>query len=206
MFNSQKPDINDLPTSKQLLRSTGIAITVAAVLLITTILPAEYGFDPTRIGKVLGLKKMGEIKASLKDEAQKESSPKPAIAAIEAPVISGEPTRITAQKQQLTRSDSITIVLQPGQGAEVKVTMQEGQTVKYAWLTDGGLVNYDNHGDSPNTSYHGYEKGKMVANHTGSITAAFHGNHGWYWKNRTEKPVTLTLGTSGEYSVFKRVL
>lgn len=77
------------------------------------------------------------------------------------------------------------------------------------WFTNGGVVNYDTHGDPPNAHegfYNGYGKGKMVANNSGSFTAAFHGNHGWFWRNRTEKPVLLTLKTEGVYSTFKRVL
>ena len=205
MFNSKTPDLKDLPTTKQLLTSTVIAMAIAAVLLFTVILPAEYGIDPTGAGKALGLNKMGEIKTSLKEEVQQESLPKTNVARIANPVLSNTAREPAAQKNRSTRSDSITIELQPGQGSEVKVTMQEGQTVVYEWLTDGGLVNYDNHGDSPNIPYHGYGKGKMVANHSGSITAAFQGNHGWFWRNRTEKPVTLTLKTKGEYSVFKKV-
>ena len=206
MFNSQQPDIKDLPTSKQLFRSTGIAIVVAAVLLITTILPSEFGFDPTGIGKVLGLNKMGEIKMSLNADAKQESVPKTEIAAITDPVVSQDALGMESMRNQNTRVDSITIQLKPSEGAEVKVTMQKGQIVEYQWFTDGGLVNYDNHGDSPNIKYHEYGKGKMVAKHTGSITAAFDGKHGWFWRNRTEKPVVLSLKTKGEYSIFKRVM
>ena len=206
MFNSKTPDLKDLPTTKQLLNSTGIAVAVAAVLLFTVILPAEYGIDPTGVGKVVGLNKMGEIKASLKEDVQQESPLKTNVAEIADPVLSKQTRESAAPKNRSMRSDSITIELQPGQGSEVKVTMQEGQIVEYQWLTDGGLVNYDNHGDSPNIKYHEYGKGKMVAKHTGSITAAFHGNHGWFWRNRTEGPVILTLKTNGEYTVFKRVM
>ena len=38
---------------------------IAAGLLITTVLPAEYGIDPTGVGRALGLARMGEIKVSL---------------------------------------------------------------------------------------------------------------------------------------------
>ena len=47
MFNAQQPTEKDLPTSKQLLKSTIIAIIVAIILLAIVILPAEYGTDPT---------------------------------------------------------------------------------------------------------------------------------------------------------------
>jgi len=73
MFNTHKPSENDLPTSSQLLRSTLIALFVAAALLVCIVVPAEYGTDPTGVGEFLGLKKMGEIKASLEKEALNEN-------------------------------------------------------------------------------------------------------------------------------------
>ena len=44
-----------LPTMPQLIKATGLALLVAGVILITTVLPAEHGIDPTGIGKALGL-------------------------------------------------------------------------------------------------------------------------------------------------------
>ena len=74
MFNAQQPTEKDLPTSTQLLKSTIIAIIVAIILLVMVILPAEYGTDPTGVGKLLGLKEMGDIKMSLLEESQNELS------------------------------------------------------------------------------------------------------------------------------------
>jgi hypothetical protein len=59
----------ELPSSRTLLRSTLLALAVAAALLVTVVLPAEYAIDPTGIGRVLGLTRMGEIKVSLAREA-----------------------------------------------------------------------------------------------------------------------------------------
>lgn len=58
-----------LPSSAQLLRSTVLALIVAAILLVTCILPAEYGVDPTGIGRMIGLTQMGETKRALAEEA-----------------------------------------------------------------------------------------------------------------------------------------
>lgn len=66
MYNAQIPSDVMLPTSKQLIKSTGIAIAVAAVLLVGVVLPSEYGIDPIGTGKLLGLKEMGEIKTDRK--------------------------------------------------------------------------------------------------------------------------------------------
>ena len=43
-----------------------------------------------------------------------------------------------------------------------------------------------------------------VAEQSGVLRAAFTGNHGWFWRNRTDAPVTLTLRTRGDYSELKR--
>ena len=70
MYNANKPNPEELPSSRQLIRSTIAALGVAIVLLVTVVLPAEYGIDPTRIGGVLGLTDMGEIKTQLAEEAE----------------------------------------------------------------------------------------------------------------------------------------
>ena len=74
MYNARLPKDNELPSSKQLFTSTLMAIALAIVLLITTILPAEYGIDPTGIGRQLGLTEMGEIKVQLAEELAAEQA------------------------------------------------------------------------------------------------------------------------------------
>jgi hypothetical protein len=70
----------------------------------------------------------------------------------------------------------------------------------------GGIVNYDTHADAPGIDYHGYGKGKQSGGETGTLVAAFDGKHGWFWRNRTEKVVTIILKTSGAYTSVKRVV
>lgn len=62
-------DLPSPPTSRQLLRSTAIAIALALLILTTVVMPAEYGIDPTGAGQVLGLTRMGKIKLRLAREA-----------------------------------------------------------------------------------------------------------------------------------------
>ena len=52
--------------------------------------------------------------------------------------------------------------------------------------------------------YHGYEKGSEQTKE-GVIEAAFDGNHGWFWRNRTSETITVTLKTSGEYTEIKEM-
>lgn len=64
----------ELPSSRALVRSTLIALAVAGTLLLTAVLPAEYGIDPTGAGRVLGLTQMGEIKVRLAREAAEDAA------------------------------------------------------------------------------------------------------------------------------------
>ena len=226
MYNKNMPGSNDLPTSKQLIRSTVIAMIVAALLLMTTVLPGEYGIDPTGAGEVLGLTDMGRVKMALAEEMRAE---KEIVAAMEnVPAISDSEVEAaqdpsasekdgSAQEQSelspvsadasITK-DEVSIILDPGQGAEIKLTMNKGASVAYKWQSDG-LVNVDVHGDpvnAPKDFYHGYGKGKNIAKSEGTITAAFDGKHGWFWRNRSDKPVKVELNTEGDYSEFKRVM
>ena len=208
MYNSKVPAETELPSTSQLIKSTVIAATVALALLITVVLPAEYGIDPTGVGSALGLKKMGEIKTSLEAEAQadaakesKAESSAPAaeqIPAVDAPA--------AASANSAVKKETATVTLQPDQGAEIKAVMKKGAKIEYKWITSGGKANFDVHADSRalKIKYHNYEKGSEEAKQ-GTIIAAFDGSHGWFWRNRTKKPLTVSLEVTGDFEELKRV-
>ena len=91
----------------------------------------------------------------------------------------------------------------PGEGVEVKLVMEEGAVAEFEWTANGGVVNYDTHGDGAGNDISD-EQGRAVAEQTGTLTAAFTGNHGWFWRNRTDSSVTITLNTRGVYSELRR--
>ena len=198
MSNVTPPPGVTLPTPRALVRSTLIALAVAAVLLVGFIFPAEYGVDPTGIGRVFGLTEMGQIKVQLAEEAAAEDAA--LLAAGEAPAAAAP----VAQADSTTEvggvaAEQVTLVtLAPGEGKEVKLEMDEGGRATYAWTTDRGVVNYDTHADGVGIDYHGYGKGTSVASDEGVIVAAFDGKHGWFWRNRTRESLTVTLRTSGD--------
>ena len=74
MYNAEIPKDIELPSSSKLIKSTAIAAVSAVVVLVTCVMPAEYAIDPTGIGKVLGLTKMGEIKQSDRKSTRLNSS------------------------------------------------------------------------------------------------------------------------------------
>ena len=69
MKNINIPEDKDVPSTSKLVKSTFLAAIAAGVLLVTVVMPAEYGVDPTGFGETIGLKRMGEIKVSLAEEA-----------------------------------------------------------------------------------------------------------------------------------------
>ncbi len=196
----------ELPSSRTLLRSTLIALVVATALLFTVVLPAEYAIDPTGVGRMLGLTQMGEIKMSLAaDLAAAEAAEAALLQEGGAAPAGEEPTTAAASvadSSAALRSDVTTLTLLPNEGKEVKLEMAEGAVVAYSWSVEGGVVNYDTHGDpwdAPREFYHGYGKGTAVPGQEGELVAAFDGLHGWFWRNRTGATVTITLRTEGAY-------
>lgn len=104
--------------------------------------------------------------------------------------------------------NEMTLTLAPGKGAEVKVEMKQGAKLQFSWKAEGGVVNFDTHGESfaAPDKVHSYEKGRGAASDEGEIVAAFDGNHGWFWRNRGDKDVTITVRATGDYTKFKRVM
>jgi hypothetical protein len=205
MYNSDLPTRAELPTTGQLLRSTVIAIAVAVALLVTVVLPSEYAIDPTGIGRMLGLTQMGEIKMSLAIEAEQDRAADSArVAAVETAVTDPAPSAEPASRAR-AKADETSVTLKPGEGTEVKVEMAKGARVRYEWTAAGGPVNHNTHADGPGGASHLYAKATGVERDSGELVAPFDGHHGWYWRNRTEGEVTVTLKTSGEYKAVKRM-
>lgn len=211
MYNSDLPTRAELPSARQLLRSTVIAMVTAAGLLVTVVLPAEYAIDPTGAGRLLGLTEMGEIKGQLADEAEKDKRGA-APAAVPGQQSRGLERLINgllirpamAQAAPAARTDRTVLVLKPGDGVEVKMEMKKGARVEYVWSTSGGAVNFDMHGDGGGQQT-SYAKGRAEPGGRGVLEAAFDGNHGWFWRNRDKADVTVTLQTTGAYGSIRTI-
>lgn len=228
MYNSQKPTAEELPSSAQLIKSTILAFVTALLILVTVILPSEYNIDPTGVGEALGLREMGEIKEQLAAEAAADNAAStPAAPSVQtapsAPVITLKPksdqqsnlmdqilglivseanaqaqTQAQAQAPAQEWRDELGFTLQPGQGVEIKLVMNKGAVADYAWKSEGGVANFDLHGDGGGNKI-SYEKGRFVPGASGQLTAAFDGNHGWFWRNRDKQPIQITLQVKGDY-------
>lgn len=171
-------------SNKALLKSTIIALVIAGVVLVSFILPAEYNIDPTGIGTKLGL-------TALANPGGK------------ATINSKQSDELNTAKQHET--DIIEVIVPAGRGIEYKFAMAQFKKMEYQWQTDGTALFFDLHGE-PEGDTTGYYESYAIATLTemkGSFTTPFVGLHGWYWKNTSDKPVTVKLTVGGEYSIVR---
>ena len=202
MHNAPKPNIEDLPSKAQLLRSAVIASVGAVAIGVMVYLPAEYGKDPTGVGSILGLTQMGVIKQQLAKEAAEDEvqhgSDKSSSLMEDALGLF-----VSTAHAQETWKDEITFALEPGASFEIKATMEKGATLNYAWVATGGRINFDLHAHSGSDKVT-YEKGRGKTSGEGSFETPFAGDHGWFWRNRDSAAVTVKLQMRGDYSEIVR--
>jgi len=168
------------------------ATVLAGVVLVTAVLPAEYGIDPTGFGQMTGLTSLA---APTKTAAPATST---ACAESQTPV-SAPQAAATAQWQ-----DTVKIVVPTGEGLEYKFHLAKDAALEYAWSTDGAALYFDFHGE-PQGDKTGYFKSYQEttdSQSSGSLSAPFEGAHGWYWENKTAAPVTVVLNTKGAYRIL----
>jgi hypothetical protein len=172
------------PSRRQIARATGIAMTVAVVLLVTVVLPAEYGVDPLGTGKALGLIDLfGASEPPALPPAANEAEPPPRV-----------------YKTELT-----SFTLRPSQAFEYKYRLEKGRGMVYAWKATA-IVKYEFHGqaDDSRLKVESYDKQENDFA-SGTLTAPFTGIHGWYWENAGERDLTITLTTSGFYTAAEEL-
>lgn len=209
MYNTDMPTRAELPTSAQLLRSTILALIAAAVILVTMVLPAEYGIDPTGIGRAIGLAEMGDIKVQLAKEAEadrlldRQRAPAGKSSNLLGKVLALFWIQPAAAHAGGHDQDVTSVTLKPGQGAEVKLEMKKGDKAKFSWIASGP-VNFDLHGDAGGKET-SYKKGRGATGDEGILEAGFDGLHGWFWRNRNSQEVIITLTTEGDYTAIKRM-
>lgn len=205
------PIMNDaiVAPRRELLRGTIVAAIVAAIVLTVAVLPAEYGIDPTGAGAAMGLTKLHTPVAAIAQNTDAAPvAPAPGGSTVSAP---GEQRALTISSKPTVayRADDMEITLAAGKGVEVKTHLAKGATLIYAWKTKSAeKVNHDFHGEPVNAKENEFESFILedgVSESKGTLIAPFTGVHGWYWKNKTDAPVTVVLKASGFYTdIFKK--
>jgi hypothetical protein len=184
-----------LPSSRQLLRATLVAIAAASVILVAIVLPAEYGIDPLGTGRATGLYR------------PRADAIVPATASAPAAQAMAGLSNAVLESSTPFRTEEMTVTLESGEGAEVKAAMRQGERLVFSWTTSGGGVDVDMHGEvagAADEAYTSYVKGEAQTSGHGALEAPAAGNHGWFWQNLNDTPVTVTVKVSGFYEKLFR--
>lgn len=191
MYDTNPP----VQSLKSLLIASVFATLLAALILITTVLPAEYGMDPTGFGRLTGL-------TALSAQTTAGSQPQ-AIACAQTNDI-GKSAQTDQQSPVTQWQDTVKILVPAGKGLEYKFHLQKGATLEYAWTTDGAGLYFDFHGEpqGDNTGYFKSYQETTDSQANGALVAPFEGSHGWYWENKSGSPVTVMLNTKGAYRIL----
>ncbi len=202
------------PSARKLVKATLGSIVVAAMILVTTVLPAEYGIDPTGIGARLGLDALASTA-----EAAERPVPQPAVSStLPAPDSDAATTALAAKASEAFganagqsfdtkaaslrgtpyRRDTLSVTLAPGKGAEVKAMLKSGDGMVFHWKASGDVA-LDMHGEriGIKNAWTSYAVESAVREASGTFIAPFDGSHGWYWQNRGSDAVTVEIDVSG---------
>jgi hypothetical protein len=186
------------PSKRTLLVSIGAAAAVAIVITFAAVLPAEYNVDPLGLGKATGLSRLWAPPEEVVDTNA-----------------AGAPAAIRQPAAFRTDSFEIPLAADGDEGRknslEFKVRLPKGASLVYSWQAEGLDVPedlmFDFHGHTVAADAKGgkvsvadYEKGNGAAAN-GSLTAPVDGIHGWYFRNRSAKPIKIRLKVSGFYQL-----
>ncbi len=208
------------------------ALAAAVVVSLIFIIPAEYGKDPTGLGKALGLTKLASNNASTQPASNSSDTIQVYVDENESTVTVTnsldnidltnwdftDPSRIlkmgnkvVAIQPQPFLTSAKQYTLSSGERIEVKAVLNKGETIVYSWAANHEVY-VDFHGHPPDGSpeaanypenfFVRYSEGVMT-DESGSLIAPFAGEHGWFWQNLGTDPVTIQLQVSGFYSEIK---
>jgi hypothetical protein len=206
MSGSSTPGRFEPPSGKSILIGTLAALVVALVVLVTVIWPAEYGRDPTGIGGLLGITGMSTAPTQT-IELVDNIGGNETLREVEIPDF-GDPVplpnpNVHQPGDAAPGTRTMTVELEPGAETEIKAVLRESQVITYTWSVDDGIVYSDFHGHTPEfgedfwVRYQEDQQGS--AGEHGSLVAPFSGEHGWYWVNLEDHPVTVTLTVTGYF-------
>jgi hypothetical protein len=170
--------------------AAGAALLGAGLILVMFVLPAEYGIDPLGTGKRVGLVELGAV------GQQVENLNAAAASGV------GQATLVVPQDRAF-KGETVDFKVAPHEGMEYKYRLDKGEALLFSWKATSP-VSYEFHAEpdgAPRGYAQSYEKGDGKSEASGTLTAPFPGIHGWYWENKTDKEVTLTLTSAGFYNM-----
>jgi len=183
-------DVSHVAARERVALVVGIALLTAGLILVAAVLPAEFGVDPLGVGRKLGLMAIGEVQKKLT-----------AFEATRAAGAGGVPT--IAPQERAYQHETVEFKIGPRDSMEYKYRLDKGEALLYSWKATSP-VNEELHAEpdgAPSGFAESFEKRNAVATASGTLTAPFSGIHGWYWENRGDVEVTVTLSAAGFYNM-----
>jgi len=165
-----QPDTTQPPARKHILIASVAAFGVALLLLLTVILPAEFGVDPLGTGRLTGLIALSNAENPYEEQLE------------------------------VHRSDYVEFELGPFESVEYKYLMDLDAPLVFSWLADGEIyydMHAEPAGLGEEYA-ESFEQGN-ADRRMGSYHAPFTGIHGWFWENRGGQTVLVRLYTAGFY-------
>ena len=166
--------------TRTLVKASVFSALFGTFVLTVAILPAEYSIDPTGIGASMGLTRLANPSTPSEIKPTKEG--------------------IAEEYQE----DQVDIEIPAGKGLEYKFRALKGDDIRYSWQSTGGELFFDFHGE-PKGDTTGYFQSYTVSTSDkvrGSLTAPFEGSHGWYWENKSNSPITVSVHIEGKYQLI----
>lgn len=217
MHETDNDNQRSTPSRGNLLQGTLLALIAAVVVTLLFVLPAELGVDPTGLGARLGLLDLAASAGTLEAGSGGSVTIEGAWPGIPEefdfyePDVLGDP--FSRSHDGKFRSDTLSIELDVGEQVEYKAVMKRGDALLYDWRLDRGTSVYsdfhadpgDNAAAYPDRYYIRYAENE-AAESSGSLVAPFDGNHGWYWLNIEEQPITITLEVHGYYERIEEIM
>lgn len=200
---------------KKIIKATIISMIIGFALLITAVLPAEYGIDPTGLGKAFGFTRL-----YIPEDSTTGTNGSGTMVTTNFPLIKmgkagsgpdvprpSEADNPAPEIQLTNREDSVEVIVPAGKGIEYKINMLKHGKMKYEWTTNNNAMLYfDFHGEvkQAKAAKAVYFESYTIANSNnmvGSFLSPFEGKHGWFFRNNGSKDVTVTLRLKGQYEL-----
>jgi hypothetical protein len=191
MNTDAQPAVQNIPSGRKLAITTVAAMAVAGVILITFVLPAEYGVDPLGTGEALGLTPLAGLSPIIAED--QTAAPEGRLVPTQQGPVGHYPSPY--------KTDTTQFVLGPYEYVEYKYRLEKDATMLYSWSADAGLL-HDLHGDRDGGAANASESFDKEPRRraSGSFTAPFTGIHGWYWENPGGETITVSLSSAGFYA------
>lgn len=103
--------------------------------------------------------------------------------------------------QRAWRHETLSFEIEGDGTVEYKALMNQGDSLSFNWSVEGGQAYYDMHAHDAafgDEFFTRYDEGEGVDG-SGTIVAAYSGQHGWFWLNLEADPITITLEVAGFY-------